>query len=119
MIVVKKFDLEDRTLQFAIRVRNLVSKLPKSISNYEYVKQIIRSSSSIGANYIEANEGLGSKDFIYKLKISRKEAKETSFWLKLIHIEEDSHMQERDYLINETGEFIRILSAIISRRVSV
>ncbi|MDD3498121.1 MAG: four helix bundle protein [Candidatus Moranbacteria bacterium] len=82
----KKFDLEDRTFKFAKNVRVFVKKIPKSISNFEDGKQLVRSSGSVGANYIEANESLGKKDFLMRIKISRKEAKESRFWLNLIDI---------------------------------
>lgn len=72
----KVYDLEERTFQFAKSIRLLVKKLPKTQANIEDVKQVIRSSGSIGANYIEANEALSKKDFLYRVKISRKEAKE-------------------------------------------
>jgi len=73
----KQYDLEDRTLRFAKRVRAFVKKLPKTISNLEDARQIVRASGSIGANYIEANEALSKKDFVLRVKICRKEAKET------------------------------------------
>ena len=72
----KQYDLEERTLLFARRVVEYVNKLPRSISNHEIGKQLVRSGTSIGANYIEANEALGKKDFAMKIRISRKEAKE-------------------------------------------
>jgi four helix bundle protein len=74
----KTYDLEERTFQFAKDVALIVKKLPKSISNLEYGKQVIRSSGSVGADYIEANEALSEKDFIMKIKICRKEAKESA-----------------------------------------
>ncbi len=70
-----------RTLAFAIRVRRFIARLPKVTANFEDGKQVIRSSGSIGANYIEANEKLGLKDLSYRMKIARKEAKETVYWL--------------------------------------
>lgn len=81
---MKPYDLEERTFEFARDCRNLIAALPKSIANYEDGKQLIRSSGSVGANYIEANEKLGDKDFIFRLKIARKEAKESTYWLKLL-----------------------------------
>lgn len=63
---------EIRTLSFAKRVRTFVSKIPKTTANIEDSKQLIRSSGSVGANYIEANESLGKKDFILRIKICRK-----------------------------------------------
>ena len=73
----KLYDLEERTLNFAKEVRQFVKLLPRSVANLEDGKQVIRSSGSIGANYIEANEALGKKDFILRARISRKETKET------------------------------------------
>ena len=71
----KPYDLEERTLEFAKRVRKFAKKLPKSISNQEDGRQLIKASGSVGANYIEANESLGKKDFRMRVKISRKEQK--------------------------------------------
>ena len=71
---LKQYDLEDRTKDFARRVRRFVSQLPKNTANFEDGKQLVRSSGSIGANYIEANESLSKKDFVMRVKISRKEA---------------------------------------------
>src|SRR3989344_3515676 len=71
----KQYDLEDRTFEFAKRCRDYVKQLPRITSNIEYGKQLIRSSGSQAANYIEANESLSKKDFIFRIKICRKEAK--------------------------------------------
>ncbi|MEZ4876336.1 MAG: four helix bundle protein [Flavobacterium sp.] len=65
----KPFDLEERTFLFAKEYRIYVQKLPKTISNLEDGKQLVRSSGSVGANYIEANEKLGDKDFLFRVKI--------------------------------------------------
>ena len=80
----KIYDLEERTTDFAKRIIRLCKKLPKNTINNPLINQIIRLSGSIGANYREANDSLGKKDFLHKLKISRKEAKETKHWLELI-----------------------------------
>ncbi len=77
----KSYDLEERTAVFAERRRALVKRLPRTIGNVEDAKQFIRASGSIGANYIEANEAIGKKDFMMKIKICRREAKETCYWL--------------------------------------
>ncbi|MEW6618709.1 MAG: four helix bundle protein [bacterium] len=66
----KQYDLEERTYQFAQEVALFCKKLPKTITNIEYLKQIIRASGSVGANYIEANESLGSKDFKMRIKVT-------------------------------------------------
>ena len=80
----KYYDLEERTFQFAKNVRLFIKSLIKTAGNIEDMKQVIRSSGSIGANYIEANESLSKKDFVYRIKISRKEAKESIYWLRLL-----------------------------------
>jgi four helix bundle protein len=84
----KRYDLEDRTFSFAERVRALIRKLPKTIGNVEDGRQAVRSSGSMGANYIEANEALSKKDFLLRIKICRKEAKESRYWLRLLEAAE-------------------------------
>jgi four helix bundle protein len=107
------YDLEDRTLELAKRISRLCRFLSKDIVNTEYIKQIIRSGSSVGANYREANEALGKKDFLFRLKISRKECKETIYWVELI-IESNQHLEERiKPLLSECIEIRNILSKII------
>jgi four helix bundle protein len=110
----KKYDLEERTFKFAKSVRNLIKMLPKTNNNIEDSKQIIRSSGSIGANYIEANEALGKKDFLMRLRISRKEAKECAYFLRLIkELNADDVKLEAGRLWSEAIEIKKILSAII------
>ena len=108
----KIYDLEDRTLAFAKAVNSYVNSLPKTQSNIENGKQLVRSAGSVGANYIEANESLGKKDFLMRLKISRKEAKESRFWLELTNPNED-RLQNKQELIQESTELIKIFSAIL------
>ncbi|MNE35225.1 hypothetical protein D3C80_1289750 [compost metagenome] len=81
----KPFNLEERTFLFAKECRIYIRTLPKTTSNIEDGKQLVRSSGSVGANYIEANEKLGDKDLLFRLKIARKEAKESKFWLQLLN----------------------------------
>lgn len=112
----RKFDLEERTFNFARDSRNFIKKLPKTISNTEDWKQFVRSSGSIGANYIEANESLSRKDFSMRIKISRKEAKESIFWLKLIDVgSSDSLETERLRLIQECTELMKIFGSILQK----
>ena len=107
----KRYDLEERCLKFAQRVRDYVKKLPRTISNIEYGKQLIRASGSVGANYIEANESLGKKDFKMKIKISKKEAKESRYWLRLTEPLKEN-LKEKDELITEATELMRIFGSI-------
>ncbi len=110
------YDLEERTFQFAKAVRLFVKTLPKTIANIEDGKQLIRASGSVGANYREANESLSKKDFLMRIKISRKEAKESAYWLRLIH-ETNSlkNADEAKSLIQEANELKKILSSILEK----
>jgi four helix bundle protein len=110
----KRFDLEDRTFAFAKRARALVKELPRTIGNVEDARQLVRSSGSVGANYIEANEALSKKDFVLRIKICRKEAKETRYWLRLIEAK-DHVSPERDALVQEAQELMNIFGAIVRK----
>ena len=111
----KPYDLEERTFLFAKDCRVYIQKLPKTISNIEDGKQLVRSSGSVGANYIEANEKLGDKDFLFRVKIARKEAKESKYWLMLLN-EMNSKLREiSQELIIEADALRKILSTIISK----
>ncbi len=112
----KHYDLEDRTLRFSTNVRSFVIKLPKTISNIEDAKQVIRSSGSVGSNYIEANEALSSKDFLMRIKISRKESKESSYWLRLLNTGVNTSLEnEREKLIQESRELTKIFGSILEK----
>lgn len=112
----KYYDLEERTFQFAKAVRLFIKKLPLTIANNEDSKQVVRSSGSIAANYIEANESLSKKDFEYRIKICRKESKETTLWLKLINeTNELKNKSEAESLIKESLEIRRIFASIYSK----
>ena len=112
----KQYDLEDRTFLFAKRVRAFVKKLPKTIANIEDGKQLIRSSGSVGSNYIEANESLSKKDFIMRIKICRKEAKESRYWLNLIDTYGNSELEkEGKDLEQEATELTNIFGSILRK----
>lgn len=113
----KPYDLAERTFLFALHVAKLVNKLPHTLSNIEYSKQVIKSSGSVGANYIEANENLGDKDAIYRFKVCRKEAKESAFWLRLLKATNDqSFQQEFDEQIQEANELKMIFNSIVNKK---
>ena len=114
----KPHDLEERTYLFAKNCRIYVRKLPKTISNLEDGKQLVRSSGSVGANYIEANEKLGDKDFLFKIKISRKEAKESKYWIRLLQELNPDYSENSISLFEEADELRKIFSAIISKSSS-
>ncbi|MDD5508244.1 MAG: four helix bundle protein [Bacteroidales bacterium] len=109
-------DLEQRTSDFAVSVRWFIKSLPQTLANYEDVRQLIKSSGSICANYIESNEALSKRDRMMRLKISRKEAKETTFWISTILKSNDlssSIAQPGESLLREANELRNILSVII------
>ncbi len=108
------YDLEERTFLFAQNVRLFIKKLPKTIANIEDSKQIIKASGSVGANYIGANEAFNKKDFAFRIKISRKEAKESAYFLRLIiETNPKEFGKEGFYLFNEAIELKKTFSAII------
>ncbi len=110
------YDLEDRTLSFAKKVRTFVKKLPQTTANIEDGKQVIKSSGSVGSNYIEANEALSKRDFIMRIKICRKEAKESRYWLRLIDTSDQPEMKkERKSLENEASELMNIFGSILRK----
>ena len=112
----KRYDLEDRTLQFASDVRAFVKQLPRTIGNEEDTRQLLRASGSVGANYIEANDSLSKKDFVMHIKISRKEAKESRYWLRLLDIAGRESLEEtRGSLVREATELMNIFGAIVRK----
>jgi len=110
------YDLEERTLIFAKDCRIFVKLLPKTIGNIEDGKQLINSSGSVGANYIEANEALSKNDFTHRIKICRKEAKESSYWLRLVDTNNKEELEkERKLLIKEAIELMKIFGSILRK----
>lgn len=111
----KKYDLEKRTLEFGKRVIRLSKALPKNTVNYTLISQLTRSGTSLGANYREANETETKKDFLFRMRICRKEGKETIYWLNLI-IEANPALSERiKPLLEETLELVKIFATIIQK----
>ena len=111
----KYYDLEERTLKFAKSTITFVKKLPRNIANIEIIKQLVRSTGSVGANYIEANEALSKKDFVMRIKICRKEAKESRYWLKLIEVNSKELESMRKSLLQEATELMKIFGAILEK----
>lgn len=110
------YDLEERTFTFAKNVRGFAKRLPRTIENIEDVKQLIRASGSTAANYIEANEALSRKDFIYRIKICRKESKESRLFLRLVDTGNPGELEEeRTGLVNEALELTKIFNAIAEK----
>jgi len=111
----KRYDLEERTLQFAKDTIAFIKGIQKTIINLELVKQLVRSSTSVGANFIEANEALSKKDFLLRIKICRKEARESIYWLKLVELKDQESDRIREALIEEATQLVKIFSTIVER----
>ena len=110
------YDLEERTFLFGKNVRLLLQKLKINPFNESDIKQVIRSAGSVGANYIEANESLSKKDFLHRIKICRKESKETAFWLRMImETSENGIGDDIKKLENEAIELKKIFSSILDK----
>jgi four helix bundle protein len=112
IIEKKQYDLEARTLSFTKKVIDYIDDISKDLVNVEISRQLIRSAGSIGANYIEANESLGKKDFVMRIKICRKEAKETRYWLSLLR---GRQLEKQNELIREVTELMKIFGAILEK----
>lgn len=112
----RQYDLEERTFQCAKNCRSFVKKLPKTSLNLEDGVQLTKASGSVAANYIEANESLSRKDCLLRIKISRKEAKESRLWLKLVDTNNNPFLDsERNKLIQESIELTKIFGSMIEK----
>ncbi len=111
----KRYDLEDRTFAYAKRVIAFIRNLSKTIANVEVMKQLVRASGSVGANYIEANEAVSRNDFKYRIKICRKEAKESRYWLRLLELRDAEQEEERQALVQEATELMKIFGSILQK----
>lgn len=112
MKVERRFDIQDRTFAFAVRVINLVNRLPRTIAGMEIGRQVIRSATSVGANVEEADAAESKPDFIHKMSIAHKEARETRYWLRIVKaslLDDDETLA----LLQESDELVRILYAIV------
>jgi four helix bundle protein len=113
--MTKEFDLEKRTTEFGKSVVRLCQKLPPNSVNNRLIDQVIGAAGSIGANYREANDSLGKKDFLQRIKIARREAKESLHWLELILEANNEKLADVSPLLKENEELKNILSAIINK----
>ena len=112
----KKYDLEEKTEKFSLGVRDFCLKLNKDAINIQYIKQLVRAAGSIAANYIEANESLGDQDKKMRIKISRKESKESRLWLKhILTYNDEQRERERMELIQESVELENIFGSIFRK----
>jgi four helix bundle protein len=109
----KKYDLEERTARFGEEVIEFARSLPDNQVNRPLIDQIVRSGTSIGANYMEADGAESKKDFQHKISLCKKESKETTHWLRMIA---KANPARKDYcrkLWQETHEHTLIFSSIL------
>ena len=112
----KPKDLVRRTFEFAQRMRRFVNRLPLTLANREDARQVVRASGSVAANYLESQEGLSRKDFFYRIKVCRKEARESGLWLRLLEVGADPDLAaERTWLAQESEELKLIFSSIAGK----
>ena len=106
------YDLEERTAVFSENIINLCKKVPQNVITKPVISQLLRSGTSIGANYMEANGASSKKDFRSKIFICKKECRETKYWLRLLAKTEDSFITECKKLWAEVQELTLIFSKI-------
>jgi four helix bundle protein len=107
------YDLEKRTETFSQKVIFLLREVPETTITRPIITQLIKSATSIGANYWEANGAESKKDFIHKVAISRKEARETKYWLNLLKSSVPKLKEKIEDCLKENNELILIFSSIV------
>ncbi len=113
--MLHKFDLIERTEKFGTQAILFAKIIPKNCVTLPLISQFIRASTSVGANYCEANNAESKKDFIHKVGISKKEVKETIFWLKMIVAADSGLVDKIKELHQEAIELNLILSSIVKK----
>ncbi len=109
------YDIKQRTFLFALRIVQLVGKLPRTVAGVEIGRQLLRAGTSVGSNVEEADGSVSRKDFANHIRIARKEARESRFWLALIEAASLRRDPDLPELRTEADELVRILSKIASK----
>lgn len=111
--MIRPFDLRERFLAFIAQIIELTRKLPQDRTNLILINQIIRSATSIGANYEEADGARSKKEFIAIMGIAKKEAKETKYWLEIMKLTNKQFLKQIEDLQKENEELVKIIAKII------
>ena len=111
----KKYDLEERTARFGEEIIKFANKIPKTAINIPLIGQLVKAATSVGANYNEADGAESRKDFIHKIGICKKEAKETKHWLRMIWVAVPDLKNEAKIHWQEAQEFTLIFSSVINK----
>ena len=112
----KNYDLEERTALFGEAIVKFSQKISKTPTTIPLISQVVRSGTSVGSNYLEADDSESKKDFIHKMSISRKESKETKHWLRIIAVAAPELKDEARVLWKEAQELNLIFSSIIRKK---
>lgn len=110
-----KYDLEERTAKFGENIIKFVKKVSKNVTTIPLISQLVKAGTSVGANYCEADDAESKKDFIHKIRICKKEARETKHWLRMIVVAAPELNQEAKILWQEAQE-LNLIFASISKR---
>ena len=111
----RKFNLEERTAKFGEAIIRFLKQVPKNSISVPLVKQLVRSATSIGANYCEADDAHTNKEFKYRISICRKEARETMYWLRMIAAAAEQHRAAARIHWQEAKELNLIFSSILRK----
>jgi four helix bundle protein len=112
-MTTKEYDLEERTARFGEEIIEFVKTLPRDPINDPLIRQVIRSGTSIGANYMEADGAESKKDFRHKIALCKKESKETKHWLRMIAKANPNRRDDCKVLWKEVQELTLIFSSIL------
>lgn len=112
MTLNREYDLEERTVRFSEQIIGLCKKAPQTVITNPIINQLIKSGTSIGANYQEANGASSRRDFKNKIFICKKEAKETKYWLRVLAKAEESLREDCKIIWKEAQELTLIFSKI-------
>ncbi len=112
----RRFDLEERTARFGEAVIAFAKRVPQNVVSLPLIGQLVRSGTSVGANYCEADDAVSKKEFLHKIGTCKKESRETKHWLRMIAAAEEGVKSEARILWQEAKELHLIFAAIIRRK---
>ena len=110
-----KYDLEERTAKFGEKIIEFVKEIPQNPITGPIINQLVKSGTSVGANYCEADDAETSRDFIHKIGICKKEARETKYWLRMVVKTIPNLREKAKVLWQEAKELNLIFNSIINK----
>ena len=109
------YEIKERTFEFGVMIVEYVDRLPRSLAGRTVADQLIRSGTAVGAMVEEADGAESNRDFVHKMSVALKEARESHYWLRVIKRAKVRDSKDTDYLIGEAMELIKILSTITKK----